>query len=76
MKPSIKKELRDFLKREGALEQFIKNCKSKECDGAFLDEPSYRVKLISEGFIWQDTPEGQEFWEKLYCKYCSEFKKK
>lgn len=76
MRPSIKRELRAFLKKEGALEQFVKNCKSEECNGAFLDEIPYRVETISEGFIWKDSPEGQEFWDELYCKYSSELKKK
>ena len=75
MKPSIKKELRAFLKKEGALKQFIKNCKSEECGGAFLDKNPYRVESISAGFLWKNTPEGQVFWNDLYLKHRSEIEK-
>mgnify|MGYP003589714177 CR=1 FL=1 len=55
------------------------NCKSKREDPdssletrekrveSYLDYEGYTTsEIVDQAFIWQDTPEGEEYWSKIY----------
>lgn len=46
-----------YLAREGALSQFEKNCKGF---GTYEYEP-----ILQGAFLWDDTPEGNDYWLSL-----------
>lgn len=51
-------ELREFLKKKGALRKFLSNLDSQfSNDHICMD--------FGAAFIWADTPEGCEFWSEL-----------
>lgn len=62
----MKKELEQFLKREGAWEKFVEEC--EKVGNEYLSH----VNSISDAFVWSFTPDGPDYWYELYEKYVSE----
>ena len=57
-KVCLTKELEDFLRKEKVLTKFKKNVKGNSTKRLPID-------LISAGFLWDDSPEGLQFWIDL-----------
>jgi hypothetical protein len=60
----ISKKLAKFLAEEGVLTKFIDNHIDQH--GTYT---SYLITMVTSGFTWIHTPEGQKYWEKLNAKY-------
>ena len=64
-----------FLKRHGVLYKYIRNvC----CDESITEEKMKNKDFllryldiygIEAGFVWRDTPEGEEYWNNLDKEY-------
>ena len=61
------KSLIIFLKENNALEKFLKNLHPKR-----LKEKGKIIDVGSD-FVWTVSPEGYDFWRKLYDKYKIEY---
>jgi hypothetical protein len=57
------KRLAKFLADEGALTRFIDNLHGSGTS------PNFLIEDVSSGFVWRNTPEGEEYWEDLHYKY-------
>ena len=66
----IKKIFYRFLREEGAFTYYFKNL-----DNDYRDESNrelydmickYPTEIINYAFTWRNTPQGQEFWERLH----------
>lgn len=64
----------EFLTSKGAYEDFMELLGKKECNAVsvktfeetLIAEYSWVVEdVISISFIWNSTPQGQEYWQKL-----------
>ena len=64
---TIRKELQDFLEKEGILEAFIENAKRH------WKNPNNREELMIKGinmaFIWSGTKEGWDYWNDINNKW-------
>ena len=70
------KLLYKFLKKHGALCQYIKNCIDRHPDkkwrlkeGMLIFLSTYPFNLIGSSFCWADTEEGWRYWNTLEDKY-------
>lgn len=61
-KIEIGPRLQEFLKRKKVLAKFKRNCL------AYANVPR-RIQLFGGGFIFENTPEGHEFWMALGMEY-------
>ena len=60
------KRLKNFLRSEKVLTKFRLNCRN--CDtGVPLGELCW--VSIGTAFVWEETPEGREFWKRLDMKF-------
>ena len=56
----------EYLRANGALEKFVKNV---DMNFSPLGPEYFRysaASAINHGFYWEDTEEGDTYWEKLY----------
>ena len=60
------KQLKNFLRSKGLLTRFRLNCRNCE-SGVPLGELVW--VSIGTAFVWEDTPEGREFWKRLDVEY-------
>ena len=64
---TIRKELKDFLEKEGVLEAFIDNVKRH------WKSPNNREELMIKGinmaFVWSWTKEGLDYWNDINNKW-------
>ena len=68
MKKPIKKQFIDFLKREGVIERYKRNWLF--CDSYNHAKPiKNKNHYISFAFLWQESPEGREFWSEISKKW-------
>lgn len=81
-KETIKKLFLDFLEKEGVRKQYKENVKNlhlllgttaDDVVNVMVDE--YQ-KYIGFGFIWEDSPEGHDFWENISDKWVDYITKK
>jgi hypothetical protein len=62
----INNDLVNFLKKENALDEFVKECKTCSYKRVLI------VHSIAEAFIWTATESGKYYWReknKLYLNY-------
>ncbi len=64
-------ELAEFLESHGVLEQYKKNI---ENDAMFrlivaIGVREFAVTEIGNGFLWEKSPEGHDFWDELNNEY-------
>ena len=64
----VSNNLANFLKQEGVLQEFVEESRRLN-DWEDADEDEDSIDLISEGFGWEDSNKGHEFWSKLESKY-------
>ena len=64
----ITNELAKFLAEEGALTQFIDNHINQDGENS-----PHIIRGVSPGFVWRNTPEGEEYWLNLCKKYDRQF---
>ena len=57
----IDNDLVNFLKKENALDEFVKECKNSN-----PYERKLIVRSIAEAFIWSISELGNDYWEKKY----------
>ena len=69
-------KLETFLRKERVLNKFIKNLKSEKANGLLTDKRrtlngvfNNISESVMSAFIWKDTPEGFDFWDKLDVKF-------
>ena len=67
----IHPELIPFLKENDIYDKFIYNLRSKIANS--YDHEKVYIPLTEQTFIWNNTPEGYEYWseksDKIYSKY-------
>lgn len=75
-----------FLSDNGVLVSFMKNVQDAENVGtpgvpgtlygliAYCNKPRRRFDLITLGFIWNKSPEGNQFWRDISYKFITEYK--
>ena len=62
----IEDNLANFLKEEGVLQEFIEESnRLNDWNGG----NDISIDLMGEGFIWDESNKGHEFWSKLENKY-------
>lgn len=67
------KNLESFLRRKGVLKKYVKNCiEDNECYESHLSHPE--IKII-ESFVFDQTPEGFQFWQDLHDKFIKQLNK-
>lgn len=61
-------KLYKFLKEEGVYKQFVKNCKTqKKGKDLIISGKGFKTAHgIGSAFLWRETPEGYDFWDRLY----------
>lgn len=69
-KEEIKKIFYRFLREESAFTFYFKNL-SKDYEDESNEELYYMIlhhptELIKYAFTWRNTPQGQDFWERLH----------
>lgn len=62
MKTNITGNLKNFLLEAQCLEKFVRNISPSFP----AEEP---IRVIGEAFIWDETPEGRDFWKNLNKAY-------
>ena len=65
----IEDNLANFLKKEGVLQEFIEE--SNRLNEWGDKRGKVAIDSISEGFFWEESNKGDEFWRKLESKYFS-----
>ena len=65
--------LMKFLLEENVLDKFIVN---KANNTKTMKMSNSKVLLIDEAFMWNESPEGQEFWLGVEAKYQEYLNKK
>lgn len=67
----MNKTLRDFLIKERVFKKFVRNCRANKMDDTKIKDflKAERGYAIDSAFIFQDTPEGSQFWFKLCDKH-------
>ena len=69
IRKTLPKNLKDFLVENNCLEPFINNHYNRfKHDITEFGEPGLN---IDNAFIWDATPEKQDFWEDLHELYCN-----
>jgi len=63
------KTVEAFLRREKLLVKFKKNYKPSEYYTLANELKGLHEEGISGGFVWQETPEGMDFWWDINIKY-------
>lgn len=61
------------LKAFGVYDQWLANIKAENPNDSKIEHIQKSVSfstLINRSFIWQDTPEGDEFWLDIYHERC------
>lgn len=64
---TIRKELQDFLEKEGVLESFIEN--AKEYATRFNIEGERYIDDVMYAFMWEHTKRGYRYWSKICGKW-------
>ena len=64
---TIRKELQDFLEKEGILEAFIENAKRNRKGIKLLIE--YKISGLKTAFVWSETKEGWDYWNDVNNKW-------
>ena len=57
-----------FLLEQDALDKFIVN-KANDSEPFHYTNSAKSENVIDSSFIWKDTPEGEDFWDKLDNQY-------
>lgn len=78
----IIRKFKIFLKKEGVFYDYLKNChrlnhdKHRLYTNPFSTYPIQRIlkqkhyeQLISSAFMWIETPQGYEFWDRINDKW-------
>lgn len=58
-------KLYKFLKEKGVYKQFVKNCKSQRVENN-MSRGYKNAHGIGSAFIWRETQEGHDFWDRMY----------
>ena len=69
----ILKQFSIFLKDNNAYYPFIKNC-NFDFEYIHRKTNTYAYSIICGAFIWADTTEGHDFWQKLDNKWQTHIK--
>ena len=64
---TIRKELKDFLEKEGVLEAFIENAKRNR-KGIKL-HIECKISGLKTAFVWSETKEGWDYWNDINNKW-------
>ena len=66
---TIKKELQDFLEKEGILEAFIENMARDYIKWGITQESNEEEEDIETAFIFDETTQGHEYWKGISNKW-------
>lgn len=82
----IIRKFKIFLKKEGVFYDYLKNCyllnhdKHRLYTNPFSIYPIQRIlkqkhyaQLILSSFMWMETPQGYEFWQRINNKWCEKY---
>ena len=64
---TIRKELQDFLEKEGILEAFIENAKRNRKGIKLLIE--WEISGLKTAFVWSETKEWWNYWNNINNKW-------
>ena len=64
---TIRKELQDFLEKEGILESFIENVKRNRKGIKLLTD--WKISGLKTAFVWSETKEGWDYWNHINNKW-------
>ena len=64
---TIRKELQDFLEKEGILDVFIENVKRNRENIKLLTD--WKITGINTALVWSETKEGYDYWWDINNKW-------
>lgn len=67
------KEFYEFLKREGAYQKYRVNLTKENMQHNCFENTLLKKGYIpiDTAFLWDEVPEGREFWSKIHFKFLS-----